>query len=1537
MSAQKFFPHIISSSSKPLIILLLTFICYLPVAISQNGDNNVWSKLDENGMVVKGIRQIVPTKYNAVSLNVEKMKILLSAAPLEKDLAVHQSNTIVRLPLPDGSVQSYTIVESPVMEAGLAAQYPDIKTYTGRGVENPADFVKLDFTPKGFHAMIFSDKGIVFIDPYSSGSVTEYITYYKKDFLKNEADRVSCQVKEGLRFVPKTGNRTPDAGSCGIRHEYRLALSATGEYTAFHGGTVALALAAMVTTMNRVNGVFENDVAVRMILIANNSLIIYTNAATDPFTNGNPYVMIDQNQINTDAVIGSANYDIGHVFGTNSGGLAGLGVTCINTDKARGVTGSGAPIGDPFDIDYVAHEIGHQFGANHTFNNSCGGNRNNSTAVEPGSGSTIMAYAGICPADVQSNSDAYFSTVSIVEMQAVIAANACEAEIAVVNTSPTVNALLNYSIPVSTPFVLTATASDGTGSLSYCWEQTDVQIATMPPVATNIGGPAFRSLNPTVSPSRYFPNLAAILSNSTPTWEVLPSVARNMNFRVTVRDNFATAGCTSEANTTVTTVATAGPFLVTSPNTAVTYAGNSSQTITWDVAGTTSAPINCANVDILLTTDSGNSFTTLISGTANDGSQDVTIPNINTTTARVWIKCSNNIFFDVSNVNFTINAITCPVSPSITFGYTGTPYCVSNNGTQIPTFNGPVIDGILDASGRWGGPVALSDDLVGWPNDGPTNPFGNNVNVNDLYVTSDAQYVYFGATINSAANWQSWGFAINTVDGAGGSNEVWTFPIVYGHPQLPDFVIKGHFGRNDPGPYAELRKWSGSSWNQINNAGIASGLAAADFRSEETGMIEVRILKSILGNPSKVDVQFYISGDNQGEHGTFDAVPDDQVADTWNECCPFNVLDNYVNNIQVNGAFSAIPAGIAVNTATGAFTPSATTPNTYTITYTIPGSNGCPVQIASTLVTIESLPTVSVSVSENSGITNDGTICNGQSATLTAIGAAKNCLNFNGSNYIEAASTPTISLINALTVEAWVKTDNAGSTQYIVTKGTDDLSNGQYGMVIVGGKFQFHLFQSGHQTALSTTNVQSGVWYHVAGTWDGTTLKIYVNGVLENQNLYTGPMTSNNQALHIGNLGKPNFQYHFRGNIDEVRIWNTARSAAQILANYNKLVSSSPSLAAYYRLDEGTGSMTADMANANNATLFNSPAWLVSSAPIQYSLYSWSPAISLNTSNGQSVIATPSITTTYTVTVTSASGCVNTASTTISLDPLPCSWSAEPNGVGCNAGNSVAYNFNTQRFTVTSTNCYYPNSFTSDALAFAQYDLCGNGSITAQVTSITGTALGWAGITMRESNAPGAKKAQLMTNLSDLSRREFRTATNGQAYPQQFPSQNRYWLRITRTGNQFVMYISPNGTTWYTAGAQNISMNSCIEIGLIVTNYTPNSTVTATFANVSVTGGNITRPAINTQEDLFAVADFSIMPNPTNGLVEIDLSSYHQRKLQMELYNLQGKLLRSINIESVKGKEEVDLTSFANGMYLVRVRAEGLPDVTKRIVVNSNY
>ncbi|MFZ4477378.1 MAG: reprolysin-like metallopeptidase, partial [Saprospiraceae bacterium] len=644
-------------------LLLLSQSVFL---FAQTGTKSVWSYVSESAIPPSGDRLIVPDVYQSFELDLAKMQENLATAPLENDGAFPINPVEIELPLPSGNLARFRIVEYKMMEDGLAAKVPGIKTYLGTGVEDPNATVRLDITLKGLHAMILSNEGAVFIDPYASQTTTHYISYFTRDFAKNPSDIMTCQFSDGqLVGGPKNNNVAEMVGDCGVRHEYRLAVSATGEYTTFHGGTVPLALAAIVTTMNRVNGVFEKDCAVRMILIANNNLIVYTNAATDPFTNGDPGLMINENQTNTDAVIGNGNYDIGHVFGTNSGGLAGLGVVCSNANKARGVTGSGAPIGDPFDIDYVAHELGHQFNANHTQYNNC--NRNNSTAVEPGSASTIMGYAGICSPNVQNNSDDYFSTASLFEMRPFVTSgggSTCDNAITVSNSAPTVTGLTNYSIPISTPFVLTASATDPLGgSLTYCWEQIDAYVnpaQTMPPASTNTTGPVFRSLTPSTSPSRYFPALANVLANTTPTWEVLPSVGRTMNFRVTARDNFATAGCTGEAANTITTVAAAGPFLVTSPNTAVTYPGNSSQTITWNVAGTTAAPVSCPNVDILLTTDGGTTFTTLAASTANDGTQSVTMPNITTTTARIWIRCSNNVFYDVSNTNFSINTVVLP-------------------------------------------------------------------------------------------------------------------------------------------------------------------------------------------------------------------------------------------------------------------------------------------------------------------------------------------------------------------------------------------------------------------------------------------------------------------------------------------------------------------------------------------------------------------------------------------------------------------------------------------------------------------------------------------------------------------------------------------------------------------------------------------------------------------------------------------------------------------------------------------------------------
>ncbi len=666
------------------VIWLMLFVGFFAMSSISAQTARVLTDVAESSIPIKGERYTTAKRYRTLHLDKQSMQQFLMSAP-EKGLnAGRNSNTIFNMPMPDGSSTRFAIYETSVMEPELAAKFPEIKTYAGQGIDDPTATVWLDQTPLGFHAMVLSPKGTVFIDPYSKGSTEDYICYFKKDQIKkgtwNCETAGSYNTDNFKSIIPKELYAQKSSGT--QLRTYKLALACTGEYAAFQGGTVPLAMAAMVTTMNRVNGVYETEVAIRMNMVANNNLLIYLNAATDPYTNNNGSTMLSQNNTNCNTVIGAANYNIGHVFSTGGGGIAGLGVVC-GGNKGFGVTGSGAPVGDGFDIDYVAHEIGHQFGGNHTFNSvlgACGGgNRNASTAYESGSGITIMAYAGICSTDdLAPNSIAYFHTASfdeIVNFSTTGGGNACAA------TTPTGNAIPVFtntgtpkSIPISTPFVLTGSATDANGdALTYSWEEYDLG----PSGAWNVqstSAPMFRPFAPTTSGSRTFPKISDIINNTTTVGELLPNQARTLKFRLTVRDNRAGGGGVIHPDTplNITVVNSGGAFAVTAPNTAVNWTGGTTQTITWNVSGTTGSGINTANVKISLSTDGGNTYPiTLLSTTPNDGSENITVPNIATTLARVKVEAIGNIFFDISNVNFTITPVsftsitTSAVSPLV--------------------------------------------------------------------------------------------------------------------------------------------------------------------------------------------------------------------------------------------------------------------------------------------------------------------------------------------------------------------------------------------------------------------------------------------------------------------------------------------------------------------------------------------------------------------------------------------------------------------------------------------------------------------------------------------------------------------------------------------------------------------------------------------------------------------------------------------------------------------------------------------------------
>jgi hypothetical protein len=649
-----------------VVILLISFLTSLSICNSQS--DIWWSPISENRVVLppNAERRIFPEKYSIFIGSVDKIRAYLSDAPDEFE----KPNDIypLAIPYPDGKMVTFHIWKNNIMHPELRAKFPNIRTYQGVRADKKQVTIRLEMTETGFHAYIHGDeRGSIFVDPYAFRDLNHYIVYNEADYQRRKDDDFDCHF-DGLSQDPiihEGQNQVFErVGPCGNLRSYRLALACTGEYATFHGGTVPLALSAMTTSVNRVGGVFEKEISVRLILIANTNLLIYTNAATDPYTNNNGSTMLGQNQITIDGVIGSANYDIGHVFSTAGGGVAYLGSVCSNSQKAGGVTGQTNPIGDPFDIDFVIHEMGHQFGGNHNQYNNC--NRAGAAAVEPGSASTIMGYAGICSPNVQSNSNDYFNAYSLNEMSNFITNNAtgglCDVLIAVPNqSSPTLTLIPNYNIPSGTPFLLTAVGADPNNDpITYNWEQTNgfsSPAQTMPPAVTNTSGPTFRSLPATVSGSRYFPPLSRVLANSTgqtgSSWEVLPTAVRTMNFKVTVRDNRVNGGCTIEDLVAITTSGT--PFSVTSPNTNVSIPSNVPIDITWNVAGTTATPVSCANVDILLSRDGGTTWTVLATATPNDGTQTLTLGTPTTTTARIMVRANGNVFYDVSNVNFTIS------------------------------------------------------------------------------------------------------------------------------------------------------------------------------------------------------------------------------------------------------------------------------------------------------------------------------------------------------------------------------------------------------------------------------------------------------------------------------------------------------------------------------------------------------------------------------------------------------------------------------------------------------------------------------------------------------------------------------------------------------------------------------------------------------------------------------------------------------------------------------------------------------------------
>lgn len=623
----------------------------------------------------------------------------LNFNPLRKEVFKTVGNaqarkTIISLPNADGQIEQFEIIESSNFDPALQAKFPDIRAFSGKGITDKQATLKLSISPQGIQAMVFrTERDNEFIEPYSADH-TVYTVFKKQP----RTLPWKCSTPE-QKMATDINRQVSTARSTGDAKTLRLAQSVTAEYSNYFGATsasqVGLVLAAINATLTRCNGVYEKDLAVHLNLVPTVTNVIYYNPATDPYSDaasgaGGAWNSELQNTLTS--VIGAANYDIGHLFGASGGGgNAGcIGCICVDNQKGSGFTSpaDNIPQGDNFDIDYVVHEVGHQLGANHTFSMS---NEGTGVNMELGSGITIMGYAGITSQDLAPHSIAYYHAASIAQIQSNLASKTCAitTDISATNATPVANAGANYTIPISTPFALTGSATDANAGdvLTYSWEQYDNASSAQTGTAsvaspTKASGPNWISNVPTTSPIRYFPKLETILAgglvsgplpggDAGANTEALSSVTRTLKFRLTVRDNVlysptppVTIGQTNFADMTVSVSNTSGPFAVTSPNTNVSWAGNSSQTITWNVANSTASPVSCANVKISISTDGGNTFNTLVASTPNDGNEVVTIPNTPTTTARIKVEAVGNIFFDISNANFTITSGSGCASPS---------------------------------------------------------------------------------------------------------------------------------------------------------------------------------------------------------------------------------------------------------------------------------------------------------------------------------------------------------------------------------------------------------------------------------------------------------------------------------------------------------------------------------------------------------------------------------------------------------------------------------------------------------------------------------------------------------------------------------------------------------------------------------------------------------------------------------------------------------------------------------------------------------
>ncbi|MFL5751949.1 MAG: PKD-like domain-containing protein [Bacteroidia bacterium] len=1262
-------------------IALFAFLAVVSKGISaKNSEDGLWKSVSERSLLnepkVRRSAQPEAALYYALDLALLKSKLV--GAPIREQLT-GQSNLIISFPNAYGQFEQYRVMESSCMEPGLEAKFPMIKTYAAQGIDDPSSFMRFSVTQFGLHTIAFSGKHSTnYIDPYTSDIAT-YIVYDRHSLGAKPQD-FECLTDQGISLPSLNENgkgMSPDqifqTNDQKLR-TFRLAQSCTGEYGAIFMGTGTIAQqksnvqAQMTITINRVNGVYERDLAVHMNFVANNDLIIYLDATTDPWTNE----WNTKTAQTIDAVIGVSNYDIGHNFNTTGGGNAGcIACVCLSTSqtsthKGRGYTGSSNPTGDAFDIDYVAHEMGHQYGGYHTMN-TCSRSGSGQSEVEPASGSTVMGYAGICPSNIQAHSDDDFQYVNVRDISINLQSgnSTCGVVTTLSNQPPTANAGADYTIPKSTAYILEGIAGDpdGNASLTYSWGENDPAQSpgNAAPVSTYTVGPMYRNIPLTTSPNRYMPNIASVIAgNLTPTWEVTPSVARVMNFSFLVRDNSPMGGQTASDLMKVT-VAASGPFVITSQSAATTWAGNSTQTITWNVASTTAAPVSCANVNVYLSIDGGYTYPyTLATNLPNNGTANITVPNISTTTARFMVRGAGNIFYDINNANITINSAGA-VAPMANI----TAAAIACQGATI---------NLTDAS--TGAPTSWA-----WSTNAGAGATFSNASIQNPTLTFSVAGTYTlsltatnangSSTYNKVISINSKPVLTSSTSNALCSGAIANFNLVADVPSTFSWIA------------ASNANVTGESTSVVNSATINNLLSTAltSIQTVAYTVTPTAITGGCVGAPVTVNVNV-VPPPTMTSAATSSLCSGSTAAFALSASIPSSFSWIAASNANVTGESTTAQTASTINNTLTLSTGTAQTV-VYTVTPTST-SGSCPGTAQTLSITVNPLPVVTASSNPTTAV------CPGTSVTLTGGGASvytwtggiTNAVAFSAAatqTYTvtgtaangcsgTATKTITVNTLPAVTANptpasgavcsgASVTLTGGGATSYTWTGGVTNASS------FVPAGTQTYTVTGTDANGCTNTAVQTITVNPLPSVTSAST-KTICSGTAVALALTASPASTFSWVA----ASNPNVSGESTTSQSTNTISNTlstTQTSAQTVT-YSVTPTSSGCIGATQIVTITVNSNPVVTAATNSASGTVCSGTSVTLTGGGASSYSWTGSVT------DGAAFTPAGTATYTVTGTDANGCSNTATAMITVNNLP-TVTANSNSALC-AGNSITLN-----------------------------------------------------------------------------------------------------------------------------------------------------------------------------------------------------------------------------------------------------------------------